>query len=440
MNQAKSSVAERVRLWLQQQGPATASAIGAGLQISQSTVSRALTQLGRCVVRIGRARSAQYALLRALDDVPAEIPIYRIDDSGQVHPAGTLSSLAPDGFFCTGLTSQPLRTPDLPYFLEDARPIGFLGRRIPTEYPTLHVPSDIRLWNAAHSLRYLTHYGWNLPGDLMFGDDALRLYHHCQTHPPPTVDAATATATYETMAAEMHTAHTFGSSVAGEQPKFLAWRGDDHTPVLVKFSPPRVDATSERIADLLICEHVAHVVLRAHGKSAALSHLHIGPTRTFLEVERFDRVGRYGRRGVLSLTTVDLGCDGILRSWHESAASLHRHGVITDALRDEIYWREYFGMCIANTDMHGGNCAFFTTLLQPTAVAPTYDMLPMAYFPPRTPAAPTALLPPPYAMSSANLRAVHHAARDFWERVRTHPHITENFRAIAAQHRTLFSE
>lgn len=76
---------DHIRLHLAN-GPATAKKLQQKLQVSQPTLSRALAQLGNDVVRTGAGRSIQYLLCdhaRGFDD----IPVYRVDAQGQLHPS-----------------------------------------------------------------------------------------------------------------------------------------------------------------------------------------------------------------------------------------------------------------------------------------------------------------------------------------------------------------
>src|SRR5690606_19669926 len=117
--------------------------------------------------------------------------------------------------------------------------------------------------------------------------------------------------------------------------------------------------TSRRYADLLVAEHIAHVTLARHGHDAAVSRLLQGESRLFLEVERFDRTPEGGRRGTLSLLSLDAQFIGKMRSWTESAALLAKAGHLEETLVERIRFREWFGHLIANTDMHFANLSFF---------------------------------------------------------------------------------
>ncbi|MCW1777683.1 hypothetical protein NB693_25720 [Pantoea ananatis] len=114
-----------------------------------------------------------------------------------------------------------------------------------------------------------------------------------------------------------------GSSAGGEQPKFKR-----------KAGTPAWPAT--------------------YGIAAAESELLESDGRVFLQSTRFDRTPVLGRRGFVSLAAVD-------RPW------AHRLVVGT------------FGALIGNNDMHLGNAGLMGDL--PLALAPIYDMLPMAFRP-----------------------------------------------------------
>jgi hypothetical protein len=122
---------------LRSQGAISAAQIGAALDISQPTVSRLLAAAGDAVVRIGRARASRYALSREVGRAGSRWPLFRITSQGQTETLGHLHALHGDGYlfvpegpcpaylhgeFATGLF------PGLPWFLDDQRPQGFLGR------------------------------------------------------------------------------------------------------------------------------------------------------------------------------------------------------------------------------------------------------------------------------------------------------------------------
>ena len=73
---------------------------------------------------------------------------------------------AGDSFHWSGVTQG------LPYYLQDQRPAGFLGRAVPLRYPELALPQRVIDWNDDHYLRYLTQRGSDTVGDLVLGDRA----------------------------------------------------------------------------------------------------------------------------------------------------------------------------------------------------------------------------------------------------------------------------
>jgi hypothetical protein len=226
-----------------------------------------------------------------------------------------------------------------------------------------------------------------------------------------------------------------GSSAAGEQPKFLSIRATEKglIPVLVKFSPPIGDAISRRVADLLVCEHVAHEVLNNHGQISSKSCFITGENRLFLEMERFDRTITRGRKGVISLHALDLQFVGKLSSWSDTAKALFLQKRIDLLAYQNIVWLETFGRLIGNTDMHHGNVSFFIEGEKLIGLAPVYDMLPMLYAPQQNQLVERSFNPAPPKPSDAPVwTEALAAARDFWGRVGSHPQISEEFKSLTA--------
>lgn len=99
---------------------------------------------------------------------------------------------------------------------------------------------------------------------------------------------------------------TVGSSAGGEQPKFTTAAAHDQTDepvaVIVKFSPDIGTAGGRRWGNLLIAEHIALATLRDNAILAAVSSILVADNRIFLESVRFDRVGRFGRTPMVSLS------------------------------------------------------------------------------------------------------------------------------------------
>jgi hypothetical protein len=416
-------------------GPSTAANLCVRLGISQPTFSRLIIKLKDKVLKIGKTRGAQYALIRS-----GQIPIYRISPNGKAKILGTLHAIHPKGFHFENQLFE-----DLPYFLEDLRPAGFLGRQLPRRHPELHLPTDIRLWTSEQCLHYLTRFGWNNIGDLILGEDAFKLYlQHSLSPHEYTIPVNKRKNKYPEIAKKVHEYGLPGSSAAGEQPKFIAERinsKEEITPVLVKFSPPVIDSISERVADLLICEHIALEVLCAHEMPAAKSELISTNNMIFLEEERFDRTSRHGRKGVTSLRALDLQFVGKQEGWMKSARVLRNEQLIDQKTYDQICWLETFGLLIANTDMHLANISFFTDNLAIAGLAPTYDMLPMFYSPQHNAIPERSFIPAiPTHENASQWTSAWKAALEFWKIAASDKRISTSFRAIAkANEKILFA-
>ena len=118
--------ADRIRSLLAQ-GPATSRHLIDFIDISQPTLSRAIAGMGTEIVRIGAARSIQYAL-RDTTRGFAEVPVYRISAEGQIRRLGMLLPVRPDGFVLLQDDGTSLHSDGLPWWVQDMRPAGFLGR------------------------------------------------------------------------------------------------------------------------------------------------------------------------------------------------------------------------------------------------------------------------------------------------------------------------
>lgn len=433
-------LADRLRTLLAARGVCTAASLRASLGLSQPSFSRLVAQMPD-VERIDGGRATRWALRRAIPDLPPELPLYRITADGAPALAARLRLLEQDQVAVRPPGGRIARVVhDLPWFLEDARPAGFLGRLAPRLFPEFGFPLDIRLWPATDVLRFLALSGGDLPGDLVLGDDALRLAF--DDAGPPRVPSADRAQRYPEIAADVLTHGSAGSSAAGEQPKFLVLREDSDvaTSVLVKFSPPRDSATAERVGDLLVCEHLALRCLAQEGVPAAKSSLVFGAGRVFLEVERFDRVGR-GRRGVASLAVLDGEFAGTAADWVTATQAVVRAGRIPSAAVADVRALQTFGQLIANTDMHLGNLSFWRTddLLVArgpvvTGVAPAYDMLPMAYAPRF---GELVDVDPPLPPPRPDQAKAHRLAAAFWQAVVDDDRVSPAFKAIAARWRSL---
>ncbi len=423
------------------EGPRSAGSLRAELRISPSSFSRLTRQLGNQLLVIGKARATRYALRRAVPGLAATLPVFEVLADGSSRQLGELHGVAPQGFAAVGPVLGEAIFDDVPYYLHDLRPSGFLGRLLPRRHPELQLPEDIRLWSGEHCLRYLTRYGWNPSGNLIIGQQAFQLFLEYRLRPPDVLDAGSRATRYPQMAEEVLAHGVPGSSAAGEQPKLLANIRFDAdvglapTAVLVKFSPPLDSKIGRRVADLLVCESLALKVLRSHGHAAAEATWLEAGGRMFLECLRFDRVCSHGRRGLVSLATLDAQFVATCGSWSTSVSALAaaRQLPSGDVLR-RVRWLELFGRLIANDDMHLGNLSFFTKGLQVLELAPAYDMTPMFFAPRHQQLVERSFVPPlPQAHDGDIWPTAWRAALEFWQQASRCPAISPGFRGIARQ-------
>jgi hypothetical protein len=366
------------------------------------------------------------------------LPIYRISAAGESARIATLVTIAPDWLWYDDL-EQPSSSREfysLPWFLTDMRPQGYLGRLFPLRYDDLALPDSIGNWTEDHALYALARRGEDMAGNLVIGDESLARWL-ALTDARNATDPADRLPEYARLAEETLAGKVAGSSAAGEQPKFTAELGvsiDDARHVLVKFSPSMDTPAGRRWADLLHAEHIASNVLREHGHVTVVSRCFSDERRTYLEVERFDRIGAGGRVGVVSLGSIDDEFVGQRAGWAQSGAALLRAGLVSADDVRELRWLAAFGLLIGNTDMHLGNAAFLHDGQLRLRLAPVYDMLPMLYAPIRGEVLERRFSvpkPPPYAADQ--WRAAFSAAGAYWRAVADDARISKEFRSIAAR-------
>ncbi len=321
------------------------------------------------------------AALRPVRNLESEIPLFQVAETGSVTQIGRLISIHPRSFVLI-LDATPFRPqyfPDIPFFLDDIRPQGFLGRAFTQKYADLKLPPRILDWRSEDILEALARRGADLTGNLFLGSESFERYQVLGSSDDSNAES------YVTLAQAAVDGHPPGSSAGGEQPKFGTRRISDSgeiQKVLVKFSPAGQSFAAERWRDLLICESLALEILREAGLRAVESQILESGGRTFLETVRFDRVGARGRRGILSLAALENQYIGRNENWAASAQELEKQGIISGEDLQRIQKLECFGRLIANTDRHPGNLSFFWELGSSGAsLAPVYDMLPMLYAP-----------------------------------------------------------
>lgn len=427
--------------------PVPAGQLAAALGISQPTLSRRIALAGPAVVRIGRARATRYALAREIARAGSRWPLYRIDRDGRPERLGELRALRGEGFHFEAGRAMPaiLRGefaagvfPGLPWFLDDQRPQGFLGRAFARRHgPDLGAPTDVLRWNQDDVVLALLRHGENLAGDLVLGEATLERALQFVARPTDLVHAGERATAFAALAESAMRGELPGSSAAGERPKFAVTLrdADGDRGVIVKFSERAGSPAAQRWADLLACEALAGETLRDHGIAAARARIVRSEGRTFLQSARFDRTPRLGRHGFVSLASLDAAFHGHgAIAWWRYAPQLQREGWLDadDARRLAVV--SLFGALIGNTDMHLGNVGLGLRDTAPFALCPVYDMLPMLFAPAGSgevvqrefvPASPT-----PENLDA--WRAAAPIAADFWRRAAGEAALSLDFRRIAS--------
>ena len=433
---------EQKLLAVLERGPSTAPELQEALGISQPSFSRLVDRAGASIVAFGRARLRQYGLACTLGPLVGPTALFRIDEDGEVEEIGQLVPIAPDRLVADGPRIRPEVGRDLPWFLRDLRPSGFMASLVPGV--ALHgLPPDLGRWDAARLVAYAARLGWNLPGAHIIGETAVRDWVERRAAPPDRIDGEVA-AEYARRARVVGAPGDPGAWVSGDHPKFLATRTgpDGPRPVIVKFSPPRRDRSSRRVADLLVAEHLALRSLADAGHLAAPSTLIEADERVFLEVERWDRTRSGGRRATVSLAHVADRFTSPARSrWSAATARLLSDDLIDEALHHQVRFREQFAEFVACPTVALGDLALQLADLRLVGAAPAYGVAPRSLAPVGgiVPAAMPHLMPPP----AAN-RDVAHAAQEvaltFWTAVRDDERISDDLRLLARQRRAQLAQ
>lgn len=444
MRPRNQSARDRLYAVLSRQSPASAAALAKELGVSVPTLHRLLGEAGPHVLAAGKARRARYALRRSVRGAASDFPVYEIDREGRASQAGTLTTIFPNGTWLNlaamgwpvPAESQDGWWSDLPYPFHDMRPQGYMGRQFARlEHRRLDISADPSAWSGDDVLIILSQSGADVSGNLILGDRSAEQWTNARLNVAP-VPAGRVGAVYATAADEAVAAGVLGSSAAGEFPKFTAAREHEGslTPhVIVKFSGAEASSAVTRWADLLVCEHLAlEAAATMPGVDCARSRIVQAAGRTFLEVERFDRHGLFGRSRLASLDTLNGALVGAMSTdWPALGEALAGLSLVSEGDLERIRYLWWFGRLIANTDMHLGNLSFRADVT--LSLAPTYDMVPMLYAP-----LPGGEVPPrefdPELPLPADLRVwmvACTAAIGFWARAAGDHRISEGFRAIS---------
>ena len=426
---------------LLRQGPRPGKELQALLGLSEHALGRSLRAQPERFLRLGARKTSTYALVRSIQGVGSPVPIFAWGPTAAApaEPLLHLVPIEPGGFAVVPAGGGPAtRADNLPWFLQDLRPQGFLGRKVPRVLGNPRFPADIRGWGADDVLRYLCTAGRSTPGALVVGE-AMRFAAAAHGYPLPrtTGEGSLIDVLAGQIAAGVDDPPP-GSSAAGEQPKALSALVDETgvQELIVKYSPPLLDPIGRRVADLLVAEHLASEVIHDHWPGwAARSTVRLAHGRAWLLSRRFDRTPAGGRHGCVSLASVDAEfCDhppGAPPRWSRTARALGAARRLNAEGVARVCLLEAFGHGIGNTDMHLGNLCLGLNGVEMDGVMPIYDMLPMAWMP-NNELRPLGRLRPAPDDLRAEAAAVGPAVADFWARLEAEPRASSEFRAALA--------
>jgi len=366
-------------------GPKNQGDLAQMLGLSQPQVSNYLRSESDIFLKTGNARATKYFLRKPLIGAEYSWPVYRITLEGHAEYFADLHSVQPNGFVSYFKKEKNWEfTDSLPWWLADMRPQGFLGRSLARQLATQQsgFPDDPRYWSDAEILKALINHPRDNIGNLIVGNAA---YDHWVNNQN---DKITRMDDLHLYADKAMTGWLGGSSAGGEQPKFACCIDHIDNHCIVKFSSPltKNNANATRWADLLIAEHVALHTLQTHKLPAAETKIaqnrHNDTERLYLISRRFDRTGKHGRHGIISLKMIDAEfVGGRDQRWPIICQQLTGLGMVKPNELESIKVLYCYGKLIGNTDMHSGNLSFFHDAYKKFELCPTYDMLPMYYSP-----------------------------------------------------------
>jgi hypothetical protein len=430
-------------------GPRTVTELVAATGASQPTVARTLGAMEHVVtMRIPNSRAPVHGII---DGLPGQPPlpytVYRVQAQGEIFPIGRIMPIIGADFWYENL-EDPSRSrtyESLPWFMQDLRPQGFLGRATALDFSTRGWPSSLDLWTDRHVLAALVQSNaHDHIGNLIIGDRSADTFRFQRQNPFRRALPAHA---QERLTYYIHAVDAAGtrggSSVHGEQPKFCADVEIPNQPgqvrsLLVKFSAPLSEGAGQRWSDLLRMESraLSAIALRL-GIPAARNEIQFDGTRTYLEVERFDRERGGGRVGVISFSSLDAEYVGLGQGWRPVAEQLITEGHLAAEALPVIAQLNLFADLIGNSDQHLVNISVLFNGQRPMTLTPVYDFLPMRYAPTSTgtnsePLSFTAVFQRHQALERDIIRNCLDAAIEFWQQNSEDAGISEEMRALSS--------
>lgn len=442
MNAARETESDRiaaVRAALAH-GPRPVDELLAHLRTSQATFSRTIQKAKAEVIsfREPGVRTPRYALVRS-EPVPSPQPIFRVDAEGKVTEVGSVSFLRGGGTWVDLGGADSRLHEGLPPAMAFSAPSGYLGARIAKIVASsIGVPTSLRDWSDDHRIKYLCTLGSDGAGALMWGRGSFA--QHMASRRTPPIATSDIDRAYRDLA-DATTQTGAGSSAGGEQPKFTC-ETEDSGHLIVKFA-----RTGTRSADLLIMEDLALRALRDSGVPAAATRYFQSDAADYgyLEVARFDRLGRFGRTGMISAGALDDELFGKRDNWPAFAERCRQEGLMDAHDVHLVHVLTAFSELIGNGDRHFENLSLMTDERgQPIEVSPAYDMLPMMYAPVGGGIEPPLReVSPSFETLGARpdvWQAAFNAAKTFWETAAGDPSLSGPMRDASARNMKVIAQ
>jgi hypothetical protein len=419
---------------LEKFGASTSNDVQAALKISQSNVSRCFVELKDEIFSIGSGRNTRYAIGKPIAGLKSEQPVSLVTENGEVLQLGTLRYLAKSQIHLVSSQVNELFdiTPKnpLPWIIDGLKTQGFLGRIVAHKMSAYGYGTNPDLWNSEAVLFVATKIQ-DTPGALVLGHiDSIKSIDSLR------ISSKNIGFELDLISADVAKTLPSGSSAGGEQPKFLV-SDDQSDSFVVKFSPPLGTPFGDRWSDLLVSESLCSEALREFGFDCSESKIIKTESRTYLLSKRFDRIGEFGRKHVVSIGSAhDAFVKGVYTNWAVTGFDLANQGRLPKIHAESLKKIYQFGHLIGNTDMHSGNASLFVMgenlkdlLSGHFELAPVYDMLPMRWKPnPMMGIYDYESFDPDYSAVGLEMRK---AAQCFWLKVSLDDRVSQGLREIS---------
>lgn len=323
----------------------TAKFLAMESNVSLKTMQRILNGRASEVLKFTEKNATFYAARKSINGVTGPIPLFQINEQGRGESLGFLEAILPQGYVLNLKTGGPLNalhfnggySEKIPFILESMQPSGFLANKLKNQMLSVSSP-----------IEFICAHGMDMPGSIIVGETSylewLRLRHI-----EPMLEQANLAEEYSKRIESLAESYAIFN---GDHPKFLAKRmldGSLTAHVIVKYAITK-NETFRNDSDLLVAEHLATVALRKNTSvSTPSSRLIYAFEKTFLEIERFDRVGEYGRKESLSMQNIARLIGYSEDNTVVCAQMLLKKGLVskdTKASIETLYW---FNQLIANT-------------------------------------------------------------------------------------------